>query len=383
MSHVITPMVEVPQLIGESGAPSLDLCFQCGTCSGTCPWNRVSRFRVRDILTRAQLGLEGYEGEDLWMCATCNACVDRCPQGVEIVEVVRTIRMLITESGAAPKTLRAVLGSVQSNGNPWSGEPGARMAWTGERHAPRFDGSQAHAWMPCCAQAYDPRNVRVARDTLRVLQAAGVSFGLVGGGEQCCGDAVRKVGAESAFQNLAAHNAGLFEDLGVRDLLVTSPHCLNTFRKEYPATGGRFRATHLVEVLRDRLGAGTLALRREVPLKAVYHDPCYLGRHNGIYDAPREVLDAVPGLNRLEFHRCREEAMCCGGGGGRLWMEAPVEERFAVLKLREAAAMGADAVVTACPYCISMFEDARTALGLEAIQVLDVAEVVARALPEE
>jgi heterodisulfide reductase subunit C len=128
MSHVMSPMVEVPQLIGESGAPSLDLCYQCGTCSGTCPWNRVSRFRVRDILTRAQLGLEGYEGEDLWMCATCNACVDRCPQGVEIVEVVRTIRMLITESGAAPKTLRAALdylveryGSVQAYLNDRAG----------------------------------------------------------------------------------------------------------------------------------------------------------------------------------------------------------------------------------------------------------------------
>lgn len=382
MSHFATPMMEVPEMIVESGGTTLDLCYQCGTCSGTCPWNLVRDFRVRDILTRAQLGLEGYEGEALWLCATCNACVDRCPQGVEIVDLVRTIRMLIAETGAAPKTLRAVLGSVQSYGNPWSGEPAARMDWARDAAVPAFDGTQRYACFTCCTQAYDARNTRVARAQAKVLAAAGVSHGFLHAGERCCGDAVRKTGAETAFQHLAAHNVAALDAAGAKTLLVSSPHCLNTFRKEYPALGGTWQVRHVVEVLQDAVRSGALALRTPVPLKAVYHDPCYLGRLNDLYDAPRDVLDAVPGLTRLEFARHHGDQVCCGGGGGRLWMEAPVEERFAVLKMKEAVALGADAVVTACPYCISMFEDAKTALGLDHIQVLDVAEVAAAALQE-
>ncbi len=372
--------MEVPEMIAEVGGKTLDLCYQCGTCSGTCPWNLVRDFRVRDIITRAQLGLEGYEGEDLWMCATCNACVDRCPQGVEIVDLVRTIRMLIAETGAAPKTLRAVLGSVQSNGNPWSGEPSARMAWAGADPVPAFDGTPEYAYFTCCTQAYDPRNAKVIRAAAKVMDAGCVSYGFVGGGEWCCGDAVRKTGAQSSFQRLADHNINLMNGLGVKKMLVPSPHCLNTFRKEYPELGGKWEVTHLVELLRDLVRSGRLAMKTAVPVKAIYHDPCYLGRNNDIYDAPRDVLRGVPGLQLIEFARTRDEAVCCGGGGGRLWMETPVNERFAVLKLKEAVAKGADTVVTACPYCISMFEDAKTALGLDQMQIADVVEIVAQAL---
>jgi Fe-S oxidoreductase len=374
--------LEVPQLIAESGGTTLDLCYQCGTCSGTCPWNRVRNFRVRDILTRAQLGLEGYEGEDLWLCATCNACVDRCPQGVEIVDLVRTIRMVIGESGGAPKTLRAVFGSVSSYGNPWSGEPDARMAWAAGMDVPAYADGVEWAYFTCCTQAYDPRNRKVVRDTVRVLRAAGVSFGFLGGAERCCGDAVRKAGGESLFQGLAAHNVEVVNGLGARKVLVPSPHCLNTFRKEYGELGGKWQSTHVVELLADRVKSGDLVLKNAVPAKVLYHDPCYLGRHCGVYEAPRTVLQAVPGVELMEFERNRADAVCCGGGGGRLWMETPVAERFAVSKLKEAAARGADTIATACPYCISMFEDAKTALGMDDIRIADVVEVVAGALQE-
>ena len=380
MSSYATPMLEVPEMIAESGGTTLDLCFQCGTCSGTCPWNLVRNFRVRDIMTRAQLGLEGYEGGDLWLCATCNACVDRCPQGVEIVDLVRTIRMIIAETGSAPKTLRAVLGSVSSYGNPWSGEPAARLDWAKDLPPRAWDQAVEYAYFTCCTQAYDPRNRKVAQAAVKVLEAAGVSWGLLGGCERCCGDAVRKVGAEAAFQGLARHNIDVLRGLGVTKVVVPSPHCLNTFRKEYPAQGAAFQAVHVVELLDPALKAGRLALKTPVPRKVVYHDPCYLGRLNKVFDAPRDLLKAVPGLTLLEFERTREESVCCGGGGGRLWMETPVEERFAVLKLKEAAAMGADTLVTACPYCVSMFEDARTALNLDGIAVADVTEILAQAL---
>lgn len=379
MASFASPMLEVADMIVEAGGTTLDLCYQCGTCSGTCPWNRVREFRVRDIITRAQVGLEGYEGEALWLCATCNACVDRCPRGVEIVDLVRTIRGILVETGSFPKTLRSVFGSVQSNGNPWSGEPAVRKAIAAGLDAPAWDPSMDYAYFACCSQAYDPRNARVGQATLNVLKAAGVSFGHLGGAESCCGDAVRKAGSESLFDRLASDNAGLFAARGVRKVLVPSPHCLNSFKKDYDGHGGPYAVTHVVEVLAAALRDGRLALTTPVPARAIWHDPCYLGRWNRIYDAPREVLRQVPGVELLEFHRNREESVCCGGGGGRLWMETPVEERFAVQKLREAAARGATHVVTACPYCISMFEDAKTALGLD-IAVADVTEIVAQAL---
>lgn len=380
MSEFATPMLEVPDMITEMGGETLDLCYQCGTCSGTCPWNLVRNFRVRDIISRAQLGLEGYEGEDLWLCATCNACVDRCPRGVEIVDLVRTIRSVLDEMGTTPKTLRGVMGSVQSNGNPWGGEPETRMAWTREQPIQPYTADMDYAYFTCCTQAYDARNVKVARATAKVLAAAGVSYGHLGEGEKCCGDAVRKAGAEGLFQDLVGNNVRLFGDRGVTGVLVGSPHCLNTFAKEYPEHGAKVEPIHTVQLLRDLVSEGKLALSHSVARKVVYHDPCYLGRHNEVYDEPRELLGAIPGVEPMEFARNREDAVCCGGGGGRLWMETPVEERFAVLKLREARRLGADTVATACPYCISMFEDAKTALGMDDMAIVDVVELVAEAV---
>jgi len=378
MERFATPMLEVPALIAESGGDTLALCYQCGTCSGTCPWNQVRDFRVRNVLSLAQLGLEGYEGEDLWLCATCKACVDNCPRGVEIIDVMRTLRSIVAETGAFPKTLRGVMGSVQSNGNPWMGDPAQRAAWRKDSALRAFDGSQAAAFFTCCAQSFDPRNVKVARATARVLEAAGLDVGVLDEGTRCCGDAVRKAGNEGLFERLARHNAPRIDQAAT--VMVGSPHCLNTFRREYPANGHVRDVVHVVQVLAERLAAGALTLTKPVERRVIYHDPCYLGRHNDVYDAPREVLKAIPGLELIEFERNREDAVCCGGGGGRLWMETPVEERFAVLKLREARAKRATTVATACPYCVAMFEDARTALDLEDLEVADVNELVAQAL---
>jgi Fe-S oxidoreductase len=377
-------MIEVADMIAEAGGASVDRCYQCGTCSGTCPWNLVSNFAVRDIITRAQLGLEGYEGEDLWLCATCNACVDRCPRGVEIVDVVRTVRSIITQAGTSPKTLGAVLGSVRAAGNPWQGERAARTAWLEPAFVPRtFSAENEYAFFTCCSQAYDARNVKVGRASLRVLANAGVNFGLLGTQEQCCGDAVRKAGGQELFEELAGANDQLFDQAGVRKLIVSSPHCLNTFLKEYPKRAAPFEVVHMSQLMHDLLRAGRLRLRKPwTGGKVIYHDPCYLGRHNQVYDAPREVLGQVPGLQLLEFSRNRQDSVCCGGGGGRLWMETPIEHRFSVLKLREAIDKGATTLVTSCPYCVSMFEDARTALDLQEFRVAELAEIVADAMEE-
>lgn len=380
MHEFVTPMIEVPEMIAESGGKTLDLCYQCGTCSGTCPWNLVRDFRVRSIISLAQLGLEGYEGEDLWLCATCNACVDSCPRGVEIVDLIRTLRTIIAETGAFPKTLRGVMGSVQSNGNPWSGDAARRMDWAHDLSPRPYSSAMDYAWFTCCSQAYDPRNTKAALATARCLDAAGLSYGFLDGEEKCCGEAVRKSGGESLFQGLAENNRRVFEARSVERVLVTSPHCLNTFLKDYPTNGALPEVRHVVQVLAEAIRGDRLKFQVPSLAKVVYHDPCYLGRHNGIYEDPRAVLRAIPGLELMEFGRTREEAVCCGGGGGQLWMEAPVEERFAVLKLRRAKEMGADTVATACPYCISTFEDAKIALNMDDMRIADVTELASEAL---
>jgi Fe-S oxidoreductase len=340
----------------------------------------VRNFSVRSIVAKAQLGLEGYEGEDLWLCATCNMCVERCPRGVEIIDVMRTLRSIVAETGSFPKTLRGVFGSVMSNGNPWAGEAAARQDWAGGHHLPAYTEGTEYCFFTCCTQAYDPRNMKAGRAALKVLSASGVSYGTLGPAETCCGDAVRKAGGEGIFKKLAGGNIGLLSGGGVKKILVSSPHCLNTFSKEYPALGGKYEVRHTVQVISDLVGSGKIKPTKDIPRKAVYHDPCYLGRHNGIYEEPRRVLGSIPGLTLMEFDGSRADGMCCGGGGGKLWMETPVEERFAVHKLREAVGMGAEMIVTSCPYCISMFEDAKTALNRDEIVVKDVSEVVAEAI---
>jgi Fe-S oxidoreductase len=247
---------------------------------------------------------------------------------------------------------------------------------------PAFSPQTEFCYFPCCTQAYDARNTKVGRAVLGVLKAAGINYGVLAQGENCCGDAVRKAGGEDPFLNLAQNNMSLFREHKVKKIVVSSPHCLNSFREDYAELGDRFEVSHLSEVLYAALQTGKLQLKKTITAKAIYHDPCYLGRHQNIYDAPRELLSAVPGIELLEFHRNREDAVCCGGGGGRLWMETPVEERFAVMKLREALELGAEMLVTACPYCVSMFEDAKVALDQENFRVAEISEILLEACEE-
>jgi Fe-S oxidoreductase len=376
-------MLELTDLILEVGGRDLQQCMQCGTCTGVCPWPPLKAFSARQVIRLASLGLEGYEQEDLWNCVTCNTCVTRCPRGVDVVDVMRATRAVMLEAGTCPETYRGPLGSLRSDGNPWSGDRDQRTAWAKGLDLPVFDGEQDYLYFTCCTQAYDPRNRKVARALISVLRAAGVSFGVLGVEESCCGDQARKVGAEDVFSDLRGSNAELFRDRGVRDVIVASPHCLMAMNRDYQEEV-EVQAVHYTQLL-DRLAReGALELDRPVELTVTYHDPCYLGRHAGEYEAPRRLLRAVPGLELREMPRNRETALCCGGGGGGLWMDLPKEQRFAVHRVEEARATGATVIATACPYCTSMLEDAVKILDLEEeIQVSDVAELVARALGSE
>jgi len=378
-----TPFVEVADAIIESGGHDLNKCFQCATCTGSCPWGWVNPLNMRLLIRLAQFGLEGYEGDDVWRCTTCNTCRLRCPRDVGIIEVVLAIRKMLGDTGLIPRSLRGALASVSSDGNPWAGSREERNRWAAGL-LPEFDpATTEYLLFGCCMPSYDPRSRKIAEAAVKVLGAAGVTAGVLGTQESCCGESVMRAGNESLFASLVASNGGIFTRAGVERILTLSPHCYHTFKNEYPELGARFDVTHISHLMADLLSAGKLRLEKPIDRTVTYHDPCYLGRHNGIYDAPRRVLEAVPGIILHEMYRTRETSLCCGAGGGRMWMETKVGERFSDLRIPEALGVGANILATTCPYCVNMFESSRLSLGHEeAIEVKDLTELVAASLAD-
>ena len=381
--EAVTPFLEVTDAIKELGGEDLDQCMQCGTCTGVCPWNLVKYFSPRGMIRLAQFGLEGFESEDLWNCVTCNKCVINCPRGLKIIDIIRSMRMMMNETGSIPASLKVPLGSVASRGNPWSGEPEERTKWAEGLGVKEFGPDVDYLYFTCCTQAYDARNQKSGQALIKVLQAAQVDFGLLGEKEVCCGDAIRKMGGEELFGKLAETNLSTFEEKGVKRIIAASPHCFNTFVKEYPELGGNYEVRHYTQLLLELIKEKRLKPSLKVEKRVTYHDPCYLGRHNGIYEPPREVLRAIPGIDLIEMERNRENSLCCGGGGGGLWNEVPAEQRFSVLRVKEAVETGAEIIAAACPYCISMFEDALKTIGKEEeMRVMDVSELLLESLEQ-
>lgn len=381
--EALTPFYEVNEALVAMGAEKLNLCMQCGMCAGTCPWRMVNGpFNVRTLIRMAQLGVEGYESDDiLYGCTTCNKCVLRCPRGVTIIDIVRAMRAMIAETGAIPGVLRTVLGSVHSHGNPWSEPREKRGDWAKDLDVPAFDQDKEFLFFVCCTSAYDIRSQNIARSMVKVLKTAGVNFGLLGNEQNCCAESVRKIGDEELFTNTARKNIQLYKETGVKKIITTSPHCFHTYAKEYPELGGDFEVFHYTQILKMLLDAGELKLSGTIDKKITYHDPCYLGRHGEIYDEPRDIISTVTGGNLVEMKRIRQDSLCCGGGGGRLWMETHPEWRFSDLRIAEACDTGASILATACPYCISMLEDSRKTTNKEdAIEVKDISELVAALL---
>ncbi|MDY7034991.1 MAG: (Fe-S)-binding protein, partial [Thermodesulfobacteriota bacterium] len=228
-----------------------------------------------------------------------------------------------------------------------------------------------------CYCSYDPRMKKVAVATANILKRAGIDFGILGAKENCCGESIRKTGSEEVFKNLAKENIKTFIDNGVKKIIVSSPHCYHTFKNEYTEFMVNFEVVHFSQYLLELINEGRLKLIGEYRRDVTYHDPCYLGRHNEIYDEPREVLRNIPGLKLIEMPDSREDSLCCGGGGGRIWMDTPQDERFSDLRLKQANEVGVQALVTSCPYCITNFEESRLNLEYEdVLEVKDITEII-------
>ncbi len=325
--------------------------------------------------------------DEIWSCTTCAACLEACPAFIDpLGKIVEMRRNLVLEQTKMPETAQTILKCIEDRGHSCRGTLFSRTDWySGLSIKALADDSRADIlyWTGCAASLED-RSIKVATAFAKVARASGVKLGVLGAEESCCGDPARRMGNEYLFQMLAMKNIETLKTHGVKTIVTTCPHCFNTLKNEYPQFGGDFyEVVSHTEFIGRLIDESRLKLTGEVDKKLTYHDSCYLGRHNGIYLPPRHVLGTIPKAQLVEMKRRNQKGFCCGGGGGRFWMEERIGKRISEERIEEAIGTGADLVATACPYCLQMFEDAIKAKGAEEkFRARDIAELVAEALPK-
>ena len=380
MMENISDYKEIAEIIKEKGGDAFKFCYQCGKCDVVCPWNQLRHFSMRKIVREATFGMSEIEGEEIWRCTTCGKCSKVCPRDVRQVESGIALRRIATEYGIYPASanpIRSIRSSLKAEGNPFFADRKKRADWTEDLAVKEFTGDMEILYFPGCYLSYDPRLKKVAAATANILKKAGVNFGILGSKENCCGESILKTGDEELFKHLAKENIKTFIDNGVKRILVSSPHCYHTFKNEYPEFMVHFEVVHIAQYLSELINEGRLELIKEYGKKVTYHDPCYLGRHNGIYDEPRKVLQKISALELIEMADSMEDSLCCGGGGGRIWMDTPKGERFSDLRIEQAIETGAEVMVTSCPYCIANFEDSLLSRkDSKAIEIKDITEII-------
>lgn len=370
------------------GAETFARCYQCGKCTSVCPVGQVADFSPRKLSKRVQTGLNLFEDDMLWLCTTCANCLRVCPKGMNMIEVMPAMREQAILDGNAPSELQKALENTFRYGNPLGEAPRKRADWTKDAGVPvrvMKDHNQPVdvLWFVECYPSYHPRGKDASRALARILTALGVDFAILGHEEKCAGDSQRLAGEKGLFETLMEQNITTLGKYEFNTLLVTDPHALNAFRKEYPKYGGTYDVIHYSQFLAPRMGEWKF--NKKLDYLVTFHDPCYLGRHNGEYEAPRKVLEAIPGLRLTEMAHCKANSLCCGGGGGGMWMDGFVaehtEERLSERRVREAVEVGADVLAVACPYEASRFEDAIKSTGNDGrLVVRDIAELIDEAM---
>lgn len=386
----------------------LDACTRCGRCLDHCPaavsGKPLAPKRNYDDL-RAHMEEKGaliFQGKNpeteggkaliggvisedvIWACTSCMACSHVCPVYIPCMDKLLDMRRyLVLMESRFPSEIQLAFRNMENNGNPWGVGLGLRADWAKgldvKTMAEEKDVDLLF-WVGC-AGSFDDRNKRVATSILKLLKAAGVKFSILGTEEGCCGDSARRIGNEYLYQKLVQGNIEVFKNYGVKKILTMCPHCFNTLKNEYPQFGGNYEVNHYTQFLFEALGSGKLKPQKPMDKVITYHDSCYLGRGNEIYEAPREILHSIPGTKLVEMERHRKRSFCCGAGGGRMWMEEKIGTRINQLRTEQALQTQAELVATACPYCLTMLEDGLKEKGQEEkIAVFDLSELVVQSM---
>jgi len=362
----------------------LNLCIQCGTCTGGCPVKFRSplnmRRLVRETFFTANPSLL-FKRPELWACTTCSTCSLRCPAGVKNVELIMGIRNFLANQGEVPSTIRDALENTLLQGNPWGRFRDRRADWAKDLGVKILGEASTETLLYVgCAPSYDPRVQNVSTALVKIFQKADLDFGILGKKESCCGNEIRRMGEQALFKKLAKDNTNLFKKSGIKRIITISPHCFNTFKNEYPDLN--IPVQHYTQVIANLIEAGKLKMSKALDLHATYQDPCFLGKQNLVFDEPRKILTSIPGLEFAEMERSRQRSLCCEGGGGRMWAEGGTEgTRNGEIRIKEAVALGAKVLATSCPFCLLTLEDAvKTSSLTDQIAVKDISELVVEAL---
>ncbi len=371
-----------------------DACVECGRCEAACPaYLSGSALSPKRIIVKLKRHMHGelpgpihgelIKPDELWACTTCMACVQECPVFIDVVDTIIDLRRYLALSeGALPSTAPQSLQNIQRAGNPWGLPAGERLAWAQGLDVPvlRPEMEVEYLYWVGCSASYDKRNQAIARSVVKILKTAGVSFGVMQE-ERCHGEVARRLGEEYLYQTLQQDNVAALKQYRFKKVVAHCPHCFNTIKNEFPQFGGTWEAVHHSQLIEELLASGRIRPTKPLDTTLAFHDSCYLGRYNGITEAPRNVAKAVPGLRVVELPRNRDRGLCCGGGGGHMWMEVKSQKRVNILRVEEALAAKVDMVGTGCPFCLAMVDLGRKVKEAEAtLQVKDVAELVADSL---
>jgi len=397
-----------------------DACTRCGRCQEHCPAYLTEKPLSPKVLTQelkyhlneegpriisahryvkessgareAAVGTEGaknligdvVEPDALWSCTTCRSCEEQCPVFVEHVDRnIEMRRYLTMMESDFPYELQAVFRNMENNSNPWGIGWANRADWAKDLGVPTLaEGCKAeYLYWVGCAGSFDDRNKKVASSVVKLLQKAGIKYAILGTEEKCCGESARKLGNEYLYQIMARENVETLNNYGVKKIITSCPHCYNTLKNDYSQLGGNYQVMHHTELLMRLLNEGKLQ-PYELNITVTYHDSCYLGRYNSIYQEPREILRALPQARLVEMERSRTKSFCCGAGGGRMWMEEHLGSRINERRAKDAMMTGAKVIATACPFCLTMLDDGVKAKE-EVIQVLDLAEILLKSISRE
>jgi Fe-S oxidoreductase len=373
-------------------------CMQCGKCTGSCAVSLRSDLNIRELMVIAILNenedLEKHE--EIWDCTSCGICTVRCPRDLKPAEVIVGMRSSLVEGGTIPITVRDALESVGTNNNPWGRPKSKRAEWLEDldvkvKNISEGEDAEYLLYIGCTA-SYDPRIQSVSRAAINVLTKLGVDFGILGEEEPCCGSEPRMMGETGLFEMLVEDNLNLFDEFGISKIITLSPHAYNTFVNDYPECAKRLKeddaeipdieleVKHYTQILEELIDDGRLdgEMMNEFSETVIYHDPCYLGKRNNIFEPPRKILNIIPGARCIEFDRREDRSLCCEGAGGRMWAEGTgTGERNSIIRVNDANRDEATVIAVACPFCLSTLDDARVTAGYEeTMRVMDIFEIL-------